>query len=171
MKDRFEQAMSFEEFVHGANNHQDLWRRLYGRAGVPQDLLAAALSVPGRWRLLTLAEDWCGDGVNSLPFLARLADAVPQLDLRVLRRDENPDLMDAHLTGGSRSIPVVMILDEDYREVAWWGPRPGPLQDLFLRELRALTKEERARRLRAWYARDQGRTVLREIMARIPVSV
>jgi hypothetical protein len=171
MRDRFEQAMTFEEFLEGAHYHRDLWRQLFDRARVPQDLLAAARSIRGRWRLLVLTEDWCGDGVNSIPVLARLAETVPQLDLRVLRRDEHPDLMDAHLTGESRSIPVVMILDHDYREVAWWGPRPGPLQDLFVRELKTLPKEERARRFRAWYARDKGRTVLREIMARIPVPV
>jgi hypothetical protein len=52
-----------------------------------------------------LSEDWCGDAVNSVPYLARLAELAPNLDLRVLARDENPDLMDAHLTRGSRSIP------------------------------------------------------------------
>lgn len=171
MKDRFEQGMTFGEFLESATSNQDLWLQIYERARVPTDTLDAARSLPGRWRLLVLTEDWCGDGVNSLPFLARLTEAVPQMDLHVLRRDEHPDLMDAHLTGGSRSIPVVMILNQEYREVAWWGPRPAPLQELFLRELKVLAKEERGKRLRAWYARDKGRTVLQEIMARIPAGV
>ena len=67
------------------------------------------------------------------PYLARLQEALPNFELRVLSRDENPDLMDAHLTNGTRSIPVVMILDQEFREVAWWGPRPRPLQELFHR--------------------------------------
>ena len=79
--------------------------------------------------------------------------------------------MDAHLTDGTRSIPVVMILDEDFHEVAWWGPRPGPLQELFLKEIKPLPPEERFPRVRAWFARDQGRTTLKEILARIPVVV
>jgi hypothetical protein len=90
------------------------------------------------------------------------------MDLRVLARDQNLDLMDAHLTNGGRAIPVVMILDEMYREVGWWGPRPDPLQDYFLRELRPLPKEERYPHLRAWYARDRGMTSLTELLDRIP---
>lgn len=123
------------------------------------------------WHLLALCEGWCGDGANTLPYLAKLAEVSPNLELRLLSRDENPDLMDAHLTDGSRSIPVVMVLDADFREVGWWGPRPSPLQDIFLREIKPLPEPERYPRLRAWYARDRGRTALEEILARIPVSV
>jgi hypothetical protein len=76
--------------------------------------------------------------------------------------------MDAHLTNGTRSIPVVMVLDEDFREVAWWGPRPAALQRWFLRDLKSLPKAERVRELRGWYARDRGRATLREILDLIP---
>jgi hypothetical protein len=78
--------------------------------------------------------------------------------------------MDSHLTNGTRSIPVVMILDDDFHEVAWWGPRPQPLQELFLREIKPLPPEERYPKVRAWFARDRGETTLKEILARIPVA-
>jgi len=171
MRDRFAEALTFQEFLETVENHRELWQQLATRAVVSKDILGASRSVPGRWHLLALIEDWCSDGVNSLPFVARLVDAVPGLDLRVLRRDENPDLMDAHLTGGARSIPVIMILDDEFREVGWWGPRPAPLQDLFLREFKDLPKEERARNLRAWYARDKGASMLRELLALLTVPV
>jgi hypothetical protein len=94
-------------------------------------------------------------------------EALPKVRFRVVPRDESPDLMDAHLTDGNRAIPVVLVLDRDFREVAWWGPRPEPLQELFRRELRKLPKGERYPRLRAWYARDRGRTALEEILEKI----
>lgn len=171
MRDRFEEAQTFQEFLETVESHREFWQQMATRAVVAEDILEAGRSIPGRWHLLALMEDWCSDGANSLPFVARLADAVPGLDLRILRRDENPDLMDAHLTGGSRSIPVIMILDDEFREVGWWGPRPEPLQDLFLREFKVLPKEERAKKLRAWYARDKGASVLRELLASLPVSI
>ena len=82
----------------------------------------------GPWTVL--AEGWCGDGANSIPYLARLVEALPGIEMRILFRDQNPDLMDEHLTGETRGIPVVMILDGDFREVVWWGPRPAPLQEI-----------------------------------------
>jgi hypothetical protein len=170
MRERFNLGATFEEFLEGVRS-QHPWREIYARARVPDDLLRRAEEIDSSWHLLVLSDDWCGDGANSVPYLAKLAEAIPSLGLRILPRDENPDLMDSHLTEGTRSIPVVMILDEDFREVAWWGPRPAPLQALFLQKIRTLPKEERYPRLRAWYARDRGRTTLEEVFSRIPVSV
>ena len=56
-------------------------------------------------KLLVIAEDWCGDASNTVPVVAKLADAVPGLELRVILRDANPEVMDRYLTNGSRSIP------------------------------------------------------------------
>jgi hypothetical protein len=171
MRQRFEAAETFQDFLGTVQAHEDLWHQIYERAQLPPEALQTAKDTEGRWHFLVLAEDWCGDAVHVLPYLARLEEAFPSFQVRVLSRDENPDLMDAHLTSGTRSIPVVMILDQDFREVAWWGPRPGPLQELFLREIKALPKEERFPKVRAWFARDRGRTTLKEILSLIPVVV
>src|SRR5690606_33269587 len=109
--------------------------------------------------------DWCGDAINTVPLFDRLAQEAPNLELRLLGRDANPDLMDTHLTNGSRSIPVVMILDEEFRELAWWGPRPRPLQEWVLSEGLELPPEERYAEVRRWYARDAGRTTIEEIVS------
>lgn len=168
MQDRYQTALTFPSYLASVRKNREFWHEIYRRAVVPSALLERARALPGRWRLLALSEDWCGDCVNTLPYLARLAEAVPNLELRVLSRDGNPDLMDAHLSNGSRAIPVVMILDEDFREVAWWGSRPAPLQDLFLREIKSLPRPERYPRLRSWYARDRGRTTVEEVIEKIP---
>jgi hypothetical protein len=120
-------------------------------------------SVPGVWRFLALSEDWCSDAVSTLPVMARLAEQAG-LEFRVLGRDANTDLMDVHLTSGTRSIPVVMVLDGDYQERGWWGPRPASLQRWYRNEAHMLPKEDRTRRKRAWYARDRGRTAVSELL-------
>jgi len=171
MRERFEAGVEFRDFLATVESHKTLWHQIYERAELPPEIRESAASISGRWHFLALAEDWCGDAVHVLPYLARLEETFPGLQLRILTREENPDLMESHLTNGTRSIPVVMILDEDFDEVAWWGPRPAPLQDLFLREIKPLPKEERFPRVRAWFARDRGRTTLREILDLIPVAV
>lgn len=164
LRDRFTLAMAVDEFIEKAKANQELWRSMRRRAQAPADLVERIRSLTARRHLLVLSEDWCGDAVNTVPYLARLAEAIPQLDLRVLERDQNLDLMDAHLTGTARAIPVVMVLDEEYRELGWWGSRPEPLQRwVKSEEAQQLSKEDRYREMRRWYARDQGRTTLEEI--------
>jgi hypothetical protein len=162
-RERYEGGATMDEFVAAAKENQDLWRSVYGRASVPEELLERARQLPAR-HLLVLAEDWCGDAVNTVPVLARLAEEVPGLDLRILGRDANPDLMDPHLSAGARAIPVVMVLDEEFRELGWWGSRPEPLQHWVRTEGQALDKAARYREVRRWYARDRGRTTLEEVI-------
>jgi hypothetical protein len=171
VRDRFERAQTFSEFLASAVENRELWAEIYRRAQVSEAVIDRAVGLRGPWRFLVLLEDWCVDAASSIPYLARLVETVPSFELRLLSRDDNPDLMDAHLTGGSRSMPVVIILNEDWQEVAWWGPRPVSLQEWFLRELKPLPKPERTRRIRGWYAQDRGETTLGEILSRIPRPV
>ena len=165
LRARFEAAPTFAAAVSAAVANVELWHNAARLARVDDEAVARAEALPGRWHLLVLSEDWCGDAVNTVPYVARLADRVPTLDLRVLGRDENPDLMDAHLTGTARAIPIIVVYDENFVERGWWGPRPGPLQSWVLGpEGQALDKPARYRHVRGWYARDRGRTTLDEIL-------
>jgi hypothetical protein len=163
-RERYERALRFEEYVATAAKNAELWRSLYRTVSLPPELVERAGTVQARWHLLVLSEDWCGDAVNAVPVIARLADAAPNLDLRILRREENPDLTDAHRTAGTRSIPVVMALDAQFREHGWWGPRPAVLQRWVRSEWMLLPKDERYKRTRSWYARDRGRSIIMEVV-------
>jgi hypothetical protein len=164
MRRLFEQAMTYETFLEGVREQREFWFAMTKRATVPEELCERALALRQPRRLLVLLEDWCGDAINSVPYIVRLAEAAPQLDLRVLRRDEHPELMDRHLTGASRSIPVVIVLDERYNECGWWGPRPGALQQWVRAEGSALEKSERYLEIRRRYALDRGRSILGELL-------
>jgi hypothetical protein len=165
MRERYLGAPEFDEMLATAEKNADLWAAVWRRARVADELVQRVAALGGAWHLLVLSEDWCGDAVNSVPVLAKLAELTPNADLRVLARDHNLDLMDTHLTGTSRSIPVVIMLDEHYRERGWWGSRPAELQAWVLGPGQALDKEERYKFVRGWYARDAGRTTLEEVVA------
>jgi thiol-disulfide isomerase/thioredoxin len=159
---RYEAAPRFPAYLESVVKNPELWRGVYRTAAVSTESIERLRSVPGEWRLLALSEDWCGDCVSTLPVIGRLAEQAG-LDLRVLGRDTNLDLMDAHLSSGTRSIPVVMVLDADFLVRSWWGPRPAAVQRWYRNEGLMLPKEERSRRKRAWYARDRGRTTVEEL--------
>jgi hypothetical protein len=166
LEPRFAAAQSFAEYVRDAHSNADLWVSLARRAQVPAAVLDEVCSIGGQWHLLALSEDWCGDAVNSLPVLAKLAELVDNIDLRILPRDTNLDLMDSHLSPrGGRAIPVVMVLDADFVERGWWGSRPAELQRWIDDVGHAMPKEDRYREVRKWYARNRGADVLSEVVA------
>ena len=158
----WQQGMTFSDFVAAAApEHRHLWEGVYRTASIPD---WARMPVMEERKLLALVEDWCIDTSSTIPFLARWAEMVPGLSLRLLRRDEYPALMDRYLTNGARSIPIVLVLDREFREVARWGPYPAPLAD-WVREHKppALPRADFVKGKRVWYARDRGETTLREI--------
>jgi hypothetical protein len=164
LKDRFLAGETFSDLLERPKKNSELWDALYKRAKVQEDVSAMVARVKHPWHLLVLSEDWCGDSINTLPAVARLTEATPLIDMRIIGRDANPDLMSSHLTGLSRSIPVIMVLDDDFNERGWWGPRPGPLQTWVVERGLALPKDERYREVRTWYARDHGETALTELL-------
>lgn len=164
MQQRFLEALPLRDFIDAAVKNKDLWADQARLARVSPDAVARVRRLGRRFYILVLNEDWCGDAVNTIPFVARLAEETG-MDLRNLGRDANPDLMDAHLTGTSRSIPVVMVLDDNFEELGWWGPRPAPLQRWVLSEGMKLDPAERYREIRRWYARDRGATTIEEIVS------
>ncbi len=165
-QERYESGVPFSAFLASVAANAALWHAVAARAQVSDAAVARLAAIGGRWHLLVLAEDWCGDAVNTLPVIARLVERAPAdtLDLRILPRDANLDIMDAHLSNGARSIPIAIVLDAAYRERGWWGPRPRELQAWVVGEGRLLDKESRYREVRRWYARDHGASTVDEIL-------
>lgn len=171
MRDRFESALTFPEYLDTVQKNEELWRGVHERVRLPAGTVTEGRSVPGTWHLLALSEDWCGDAVNILPVVSRFVDELPNVDLRVLARDENLDIMDARLTNGrSRSIPIVIAYDDDFREHGWWGPRPGELQEWVMTEGMKMEPGPRYARTRRFYARDKGNAIVAEILNLLRVA-
>jgi hypothetical protein len=88
-------------------------------------------SLPYRISTVVLTEDWCSDAVATLPLVADLAKRTGKLDLRVFYRDQNLDLMDAHLNRGTfRSIPTLIFYDQSWNELGTWLEKPALILEL-----------------------------------------
>ncbi len=157
-------ALPYHDFVAASTEHCGLWVGVHKLARLPAWAVEARLP-PAPRHLLVLAEDWCGDAANTIPVLAKLAEQAPGLELRVLRRDEHPAVMDQYLTNGSRSIPIVIALDADFRELGHWGPRPVELQQWVMANRGTVPNAALYPQVRRWYARDRGESTLREVLA------
>lgn len=165
----WDNALTFDAFVAVSTKHKGLWEGIYNIARLPE-WAKRALPAGVERKLLVIAEDWCGDASSTIPIIARLVDSVAGLELRVILRDQNPEVMDLYLTNGSRSIPIVIALDEEFRELGHWGPRPRDLQAWVMEHRLKVPKAELYPQVRQWYARDRGETTLREVleMAGVP---
>lgn len=155
-----EQMLSFTEL----NIHR--MSRIDRKFSLTERTITALTSVKTDQIWIVLCEAWCGDGAQNLPMLAKMADISERIQLGILLRDDNLDVMDQFLTHGGRSIPKVICLDASTLETLWvWGPRPEPAQQLAIRFKSdpGQSREAFQKDLQLWYARDKGLTIQKEI--------
>jgi hypothetical protein len=170
LQEIYEQGVTFQDFLDQATRRKNLWTEHYGESSVPADILERARAVDGSWRILAIAEDWCSDSVNTIPFLALLADAVPAIELRVVDSEVGEAIMEAHLTPDGRpATPTVLVLDDAYEEVGCWVERPSSLQAWALENREGLGDDFMPQKM-AWYKDDAGRSTLDEVLAVIEAA-
>lgn len=132
----------------------------------PSDELAfllAHIDRPQLWMALT--EPWCGDSAQCLPCLEILAESHPHITIRFLLRDDNLEIMDRYLTGGKRSIPLLVAFDPAGGELFRWGPRPAEAQAVFdAATAEGLEKPAKLEKLHLFYGRNRGRVLDAELV-------
>ncbi|MGE5432172.1 MAG: thioredoxin family protein [Syntrophomonadaceae bacterium] len=130
---------------------------------VSPELKSITSSLPQEHLWIVITEDWCGDSAQNLPHIAKIAATSSKIELAILLRDENTDIIDEYLTNGTRSIPKLIGFDRSWNEFYRWGPRPKALQELFLRlKSEAMPKEKIYESLQTWYNHDHGKELERE---------
>lgn len=153
-----------EEMVEYTRMNMHRMYRMGKTALLDDELVQLLMSVENKMTWVVLTEAWCGDAAQNLPAIAKIAAASPLIELKLLLRDENPEIMDAYLTNGTRSIPKLIALDaETLQALGTWGPRPEPAQQL-VQEAKEnkLPFKEMAEKLHHWYAKDRSRTLQQE---------
>src|SRR5437879_8170323 len=78
----WDQALIYDEFVKHSTEHCGLWTGVYRLAHIPAWALERACERGRTLRLLVLAEDWCGDASNTIPYVAKLGAQAQCLEMR-----------------------------------------------------------------------------------------
>jgi len=173
----FTEQLVLENRTSGANQSEDYlsytrmclqrmvrWNKT---SKVSEELKQLLLQVNQSQVWLIITEAWCGDGAQSIPYLAKLADLNPLIMLKIVLRDEHPDLMDAYLTNGARSIPKLVAMTADLQvELFTWGPKPKYLLDrhaAFKQNSEGLTYPEFLEEIHLWYAKNKHKDLESEI--------
>ncbi|WP_411767210.1 thioredoxin family protein [Winogradskyella sp. A3E31] len=127
----------------------------------------ALKDIESRQTWLVITESWCGDAAHIMPVLNKLATLNSKIEYKVVLRDENEDLMNQFLTNGSKSIPKLLIIDNETKNVIdTYGPRPSEATDMveaYKEEYGKLTPEFKED-LQRWYNKDKGLTTQNDII-------
>lgn len=116
-----------------------------------------------KWILIT--EPWCGDAAHIVPFIHLLTSLNPNIELEIELRDAEPFRINDYLTNGSKSIPLVIVQDENGKDKHVWGPRPKLAQEFHLKmKAENLPIEEAKIALQNWYNENNGLEIQRELI-------
>lgn len=122
LNDWYAKGLTKDAYMARLDKHKDNFMKIYENYTVPADEDFFSTLREKNLRVVVLAEVWCGHCMLDIPILLHLAEAA-NMPVRFLPRDENLELMDQHLTNGkSRTIPIMLFIDEDGNQVGKWGP-------------------------------------------------
>ena len=161
----YAKGVTFAAFLENTRARRDEWRAHYNDATVTPDLITRMRALPDKRRLLVVAEDWCSDSANTIPYIVRLVDGAPErLALRMIDSERGKAVMEAHRTpDGRTATPVVVVLAEDGRVLGAWTERPSSTQTWFLEKQKTTMQKPLHDELNEWYVKDAGKTTVAEI--------
>ena len=118
-KERFAQGMTVHQYIDQMSMNQARFLAALDSVAIAAGDVGVLERFAAARRILVITEDWCGAAIASLPFVVKLVEKAPRIEMQIFLRDANPDLMDQYLKNGLyRSIPVFVFFDEDMNELA-----------------------------------------------------
>ena len=133
-------------------------KRLDKTIRLTEETLTSVKDIENPVTWLVLTEGWCGDAAQTLPIINKIANESDQIDLKIVLRDENEELMNQFLTNGGKSIPKLIALDKNNDVIDSWGPRPSvptKMVEDYKREHGQLDADFK-KDLQVWYNKDKG---------------
>lgn len=178
--DKYHEEMKGHELMNEVDEHLKYipinlqrTKRLLKTVQLAEEILATVKLLHHKVYWLVLTEHWCGDSAQILPVMNQVALASKgRLELKILYRDEHPDLMETHLTNGSKSIPKLIQLDSKFGMNAVWGPRPNVIQKLVTQwKSDPEIAEQYSEKLHAWYAADKTVAIQKDLLKLLKIAV
>lgn len=156
-------GQDYRTFLAEAKARREMWVRNTEQAVIPADVLATARSLMGKWRILVVAVDGCSDSVNTIPYIAKLVELVPSLEMRVVLPGPGAPVMESHRTiDGRAATPTLVVLDAAGNDVGCLVERPFALQKLIQTARTEGTLESFQKQ--KWYDADAGASVVRDMV-------
>lgn len=156
-----------EDLTHYSELNETRMNRLDKTIKITEENSSALQSLKSEYIWLVISEGWCGDAAQLLPIINKMAVESGKIDLRIVLRDENEELMKLFLTNKKQAIPILIVVDKETGSVLGnWGPRPKAAADLvadYKKEF-GVIDETLKTNLQLWYLHDKGITTQNELV-------
>lgn len=156
-----------EDLLHYSQLNDVRMNRLEKTIKISERTIQQLQSLKKEYIWLVISEGWCGDAAQILPVIYKMAEFSPKIELKIVFRDEDEDLMKMFLTNGGKAIPKLLVIDIKTLEVlGHFGPRPQGAKQLMLdyKEKFGIVDKTAKAELQLWYLHDKGITTQNEIM-------
>lgn len=125
--ERFASGKTYAEYRASIQSNQERFDENYQATPLTEEDIKAFKELVARpdgpAKVLIITEDWCPDCYREVPVMARIAEACG-MELRVLERDQNKDVMAEFLKDGQfESIPTFVFYTRDHRYITHWIER------------------------------------------------
>lgn len=154
------------DLLHYSELNEVRMNRLEKTIKLDAEVEKKLLNLKSKQTWLVIAEGWCGDAAQILPIIKLMAEASKNIDLKLVFRDENEELIHLFLTNGAKSIPKLIILDENSNVINHWGPRPEGAKNGIIdyKAKNGIVDEAAKIALQKWYLEDKGISTMKEIV-------
>ncbi len=132
-----------------------------------KELINKFKNINNQYYWLVITEAWCGDAAQSIPVFNKMCEINQNINLRLVFRDEYPELIENYLTNGTKSIPILICLEKSsLKEIFKWGPRPSVLTN-YVNEFKKqanFDKNELIKYIQIWYNKDNTQSIQNEFL-------
>ncbi|MFV8268767.1 thioredoxin family protein [Flavobacterium sp. GT2N3] len=156
-----------EDLTHYSELNETRMNRLDKTMKITDENIRQLKNLKKEYIWLVISEGWCGDAAQLLPIINAMAIDSDKIELRIVLRDENDELMKLFLTNKKKSIPVLIVVDKETGSVLGkWGARPEGASDLiaeYKKEFGVIDDTIKTN-LQLWYLHDKGISTQNELI-------
>ena len=154
------------DLLHYSELNEVRMKRLEKTLKLDLEVEKALQNLKSKQTWLVISEGWCGDAAQILPIIKLMTEVSENIDLKLVFRDENEELINLFLTNGAKSIPKLLLLDEAFNLINHWGPRPEGAKNLIIeyKAKHGIVDEAAKIALQKWYLDDKGISTMKEIV-------
>ena len=75
-------------------------------------------------KILVVTEAWCLDSLMNVPIIAKIVEASPNIEMKLIIRSEYPELTQYFSEQGYLNIPLCWVMNADFSFCGAWVERP-----------------------------------------------